>query len=530
MSANPSPALGALLSFLFPGLGQFYAGDLRKAVLWALPMLVFILAIIWLLLGPKIGLVGLITNPQTRVALLVLNLAFFLYHVAAMVDAYSVAKAVRGYGFGWSSSGAAPIALAALVAVTMVLHGVPEVIGVDVNTALNVIGQGHPDVIPSFTPRPTQVATIPPSTTPSPVESATASPDTSDEPTDEPTPSGPVGPTPTPLPCPQANYAGWEPAADGKLNILLSGSDSRSDTGVGTTSIRTDSMMLLSIDIASCKAALFSFPRNMNCDARYPTWFHIPLENGQDFPDCLNALWRDAASHPANYPGSEGIGPDCQMQFDCVRGWRALTSAIQSFANEQVDGVVSVNLKGFVALVNALPGHGVWIDVPKPGLQDLPGPCPAPNQDKICQYRDSQQQPMVVNFAPGCQFLHGEEALAFARSRHQDSDYWRARRQQIFLQQVRRQIDPLALLTNINDLLAAAEQNLFMTFQQSDFQNLAQIASHVDADRLYRYDFAPQKLEAVGSMDGMAAKIQNIFSEPLPAPDNQNQDPCPPRN
>src|SRR5512141_3148252 len=133
MSVNPSPALAALLSFLFPGLGQFYAGDLRKAVLWALPMLLFILGIIWLLLGGTIGMIALITNAQTRVALLVLNVALFLYHVAAMVDAYSMAKAGRGYGFGRSGGSGAPIALAALVAVTMVLHGVPEVIGVDAN-------------------------------------------------------------------------------------------------------------------------------------------------------------------------------------------------------------------------------------------------------------------------------------------------------------------------------------------------------------------------------------------------------------
>src|SRR5512141_1118742 len=119
MSVNPSPALAALLSCLFPGLGQFYAGDLRRAVLWALPMLLFILGIIWLLLGGTIGMIALITNPQTRVALLVLNVAFFLYHVAAMVDAYSMAKSARGYGFGRSGGGGgAPIALAALIALT----------------------------------------------------------------------------------------------------------------------------------------------------------------------------------------------------------------------------------------------------------------------------------------------------------------------------------------------------------------------------------------------------------------------------
>ncbi len=513
MSTNPSPALAALLSFLFPGLGQFYAGDLRKAVLWALPMLLFILGVIWLVLGGTIGMISLITNPQTRVALLVLNVAFFLYHVAAMVDAYSMAKVDRYRSFGGSRG--APIALAALVALTMVLHGVPEAIGVDANNAIAILFPGHPDVIPSFSPRPTQQPTVVPSITPSPFETAT--PGTSGSPTAQPTSSGSVGPTATPRACPPIDLAGWEMAKDGRVNLLLSGSDSRSDTGVGTASIRTDSMMLLSIDIASCKAALFSFPRNMGCDSRYPTWLHIPLETGQDYPDCLNALWRDAASHPGNYPGSEGIGSDCQMQFDCIRGWRALSGAIQIMTNTTIDGIVAVNLKGFVALVNALPGHGVWIDVPYALFDDA--------------YRNSQQQPMAVDFQPGCQLLNGEEALAFARSRHQDSDYQRARRQQIFLQQVRHQLDPLALLANMNDLLTAAEQNLFMTLQQSDIPYLAQVASRVDADRLYRYDFAPVPLDAVGSMDGMAAKVQKIFSEPEPQPDPQQaQNPCPPRH
>jgi LCP family protein required for cell wall assembly len=442
-------------------------------------------------------------------AILVLNVAFFLYHVAAMVDAYSIAKTERYRGFSRTSS-TAPIVLAGLVAVTMLMHGVPEVIGLDVDAALNAIGQGHP-VVPSFTPRPTIAPSPTPLATPTP--DVTATPDASGSPV--PTPSGSAGPSPTPRVCPQVDFAGWAPAADGRLNILLSGSDSRSDEGASTNSVRTDSMMLLSIEIATCKAALFSFPRNMNCDVRYPEWFHIPLENGQDYPDCLNYLWRSAAANPNNYPGSVGIGPECQAQFDCERGWRALTGAIQNFANQQIDGVVAVNLKGFVALVEALPGHGVWIDVPYALHDDV--------------YHDSQQRPIVVDFQPGCQFLDGEQALAFARSRHQDSDYQRARRQQIFLQQVRKQLDPLALLGSLDSLLLAAQENLFMSFEQTDFQYLAQIASHVDADRLYRYDFAPAQLNDFHNMDDLAAKIYNIFSEPEPKPNTNNEDPCPPR-
>ncbi len=221
-------------------------------------------------------------------------------------------------------------------------------------------------------------------------------------------------------------------ASDGRLNLLLVGSDSRSDDGVSSTSLRTDSMMLLSIDIASCKSALFSFPRNMQqpgAESRYPDWFHIPLENGQDYPGFLNGLWRDAASSPQHFPGSEGIGAECQQQFDCVRGWRALTGAIQQMSGVPIDGVIAVNLKGFVDVVKNLPGGGLWLDIPSPLYDE--------------DYFNSQQQKMLIDFETGCQFLDGEESLAYARSRHQDSDYERARRQQYVLQQVRKQLDPL---------------------------------------------------------------------------------------
>ena len=106
-------------------------------------------------------------------------------------------------------------------------------------------------------------------------------------------------------------------------------------------------------------------------------------------------------------------------------------------------------------------------------------------------------------------------------SRHQDSDYQRERRQQFVLQSIRKQLDPMALLPHIPGLLEVAQQNLFMTFSD-DFPYLAQVASRVDADRLYQYDFAPPHL-AAGQHGGHRAKVQNIFSEPEPEPEPQQQ-------
>jgi LCP family protein required for cell wall assembly len=518
MSANPSPALAALLSFIFPGLGQLYAGEPRKAALWALPMVAFILAVLWIVFGGVGVATSLVSSPEKRLALLIVNVAFFLYHIAAMINAYELAKQQRYSGFS-SSSGAAPIALAILIAVTMIIHGVPEVWGIDINNRFGqIFNPDDPFEIPSFQPSP--------AATPSPVPSGlpTDGPTTSPSPsTGSPSPTGSGGPdaSETPRACAPIDLGGWQPGDDGRVNILLVGSDSRSDDGVSAASIRTDSMLLLSIDVPTCKAAMFSFPRNMeqptSPTSRYPDWLRIPTQNAGDYQGYLFGLWQKAASTPGvEYPGSEGIGPECAEQFDCARGWQALVFAIQQMAGVPVDRIVSVNLKGFVDVVNNLPEGGLWIDVPSPLFDDA--------------YYNSQQQKMLVDFEAGCQFMNGEEVLAYARSRHQDSDYQRSRRQQYVLTQVRKQLDPLALVPHIPALLGVAQANLFMNVDDSDIPFLAQVLSRIDADRIYRYDFAPAKLARLESMAGMAAKVNGIFDEPEPEPTTRpNQEPCPPR-
>ena len=85
-----------------------------------------------------------------------------------------------------------------------------------------------------------------------------------------------------------------------------------------------------------------------------------------------------------------------------------------------------------------------------------------------------------------------------------------------------------------NELLRAIADKLGLrvNFVGTEFSGLlAQVASRVDSERIYRYDFAPAKLTQLGSPEGMVDKVQNIFSEPEPSPTTRpNQEPCPPRN
>ena len=568
--SNPSPTLAALLSFIFPGLGQAYAGQPRKGLIWAIPMLLFIVGAVWLVLGGQ--LVSFVTLGRNQTALLIVNVAFFLYHVAAMVDAYDTARRDRALSYSRAASRTGPIFLAALVAVTIVLHGFPEVYGINAhNTYCAIVNCGVADnnVIPPFvahTPNPSFVE-------PSAIPTASVTPTGSAQASTSPTapgstgkPSGSVAPRTPPPPVDLSSWPGW--AADGRLNILLIGGDSRSDTGLDAKSLRTDSMIMLSVDIQAGKAALFSFPRNL-CTAtngscgdgtRYPDWLKIPLvapDPGSPqaagfqaaFPDgtftasssvcpgmnsdgLLTSLWHIAAYCSSVFQGSDGVsGNDCQQQFGCDRAWSALVGTLQNFTGQQIDGIIAVNLNGFVDLVSNLPQQcptaaqrvalpatgqcygGLWLQTD-------------PLQDDA--YFDSQQDQIPVNFASGCFYVDPEYSLAYARSRHQDSDYQRERRQQYVLQQVRRQLDPLALLPNINNLLAVAQANLFTTFVDSDIGFLAQAASRVDANRLYQEDFAPAHVTDLGSMQAIQDEVTNIFSTPEPQPQPQQQNnPCP---
>src|SRR6188472_523502 len=106
MSRNPSPVIAAALSLIFPGLGQIYAGAVRRGVLWALPTLALILLAAIAIVG-KVSLAGLLTAEAT-LAVIALEFAFLFYHLAAMLDAYGIAARERkSSGFAVAGSATA---------------------------------------------------------------------------------------------------------------------------------------------------------------------------------------------------------------------------------------------------------------------------------------------------------------------------------------------------------------------------------------------------------------------------------------
>jgi LCP family protein required for cell wall assembly len=180
----------------------------------------------------------------------------------------------------------------------------------------------------------------------------------------------------------------------------------------------------------------------------------------------INALYVYAMGHPDWFPGGE------------ARGFRAVTGAVQELVGVRLDDVVVVNLAGFVRLIDAI--GGLWIDVPT-RLVDAAYPL------------EDGTGTIAIDIPAGCQLLDGRLALAYARSRHQDSDYGRMHRQQLVLVALARQVDPIKLVTRIPDLLRIAKDNLWTTIGRSEASDLALLAARVDAGHVKTVTFVPPR-------------------------------------
>ena len=168
-----------------------------------------------------------------------------------------------------------------------------------------------------------------------------------------------------------------------------------------------------------------------------------------------------------------------------------------------LDGVVVVNLTGFVDLIDAI--NGLWVDVPYT-LYD--------------EHYPSGAGQVTVYIPAGCQKLDGTEALEYARSRHSSDDYSRMLRQQTVLRALAHQIDPLALLPKVPKLLDVARDNLWTTLPEDWIADLAALAARVDSSRIESFMIwpptFPEQLDAT-AIRRIRLTVRNFFQSPAPA-------------
>lgn len=289
----------------------------------------------------------------------------------------------------------------------------------------------------------------------------------------------------------------WQ--ADGYLNVLLVGADS----GAGRADLRTDTMILLQVKIATGQAAMYGIPRNL---------FNVPLPpQWQDAWPChcfygysgaagsggnymLNALWQWAAWRaPEKFPLAGGY-------TDFERGFKVLEATVGQLTGVTVDGVVYINLLGFVKLIDDL--GGLDINVPY-RVYDATMPRP----DGAGTY--------VLDIPAGQHHFDGVTALAYVRSRHQADDTQRMARQQAALKAIRSNFNPCQLLPRIPSIMSDLGGLVWTDLPQGDAPLLAALAQAVGGKDVQSYSFIPQQGYAEYVTPDEVKRIHNVVAHGL---------------
>jgi LCP family protein required for cell wall assembly len=189
-------------------------------------------------------------------------------------------------------------------------------------------------------------------------------------------------PTPTPEPTPAPPTVAELAGEDGRLTVLILGSDVRK----GIAGERTDAIIVATIDPASGKVAMVSLPRDT---------VNVPIAPGVAYPDRINTLYLDLKSQTGKAKAA----------------LTKLKEALGYAFGTRIDHYVLVDFDGLVKLVDAIGGIEVTLE-----------------EDLIDESMHLGTRGLRLR--AGTPRLTGKEALAFARSRHTDSDYDRSRRQQ----------------------------------------------------------------------------------------------------
>ena len=270
-------------------------------------------------------------------------------------------------------------------------------------------------------------------------------------------PAGPgVTPSPTPTPTPFADQD--------RVNLLLLGGDGESDR----EGIRTDALILASIDTRTGRTALISLPRNLqNVPLRPGTALAAAYPGG--YTDFWFSLYTDADSNPALMPQ---VRPE-------NAGAAAITDTAAYLTGVDIDYYALVSMAGFTKIVNAIGGvtlnvrSGDGLPIPIGGSHAGDGSVTAVPHAEI---------PL------GRQTLDGYQTLWYARSRFASGDEERQARQRCLLTAIARQADPGSLLTNIQEFTSAAKQVLRTNIPAEvlpDFANLARaFAQTAQIDRV----------------------------------------------
>lgn len=231
--------------------------------------------------------------------------------------------------------------------------------------------------------------------------------------------------------------------ADGTINILLLGTDARPDEVAAT---RTDAIVLVHINQKSGRVSMLSLPRDL--------WVDYPRGLGEG---------RINAAYPLG-----------ESEYGSGGGAALAKTTIQQLLGLKVDYFILVNFEGFKTIIDEI--NGIRIDVPE-SIVD-----PA--------YPTENGGTVEIRFKKGPQWMNGERALMYARTRHADSDFGRNQRQQQVLMAIFERVRDqgmLQQLTSFDDYTGALRDYLRTDMNRNEMLQLATWGRNLRTDQIRRY-------------------------------------------
>ena len=287
-----------------------------------------------------------------------------------------------------------------------------------------------------------------------------------------------------------------------RINVLLLGGDG----GVDREGVRTDTVIVASVDTETGDTTLFSLPRNLE-DLPFPE--DSPLaevypdgfDAGSESESLLNAIYRNG---PAAHPDILGPTDDPGADFLKLGVGEALGLDIHYF--------VLVNLDGFSRLVDALGGITVnvnyWVPINGiPGTRELPDDYIEPGPD---------------------QHMDGARALAFARGRFGLTDYDRMARQRCTINAIIAAADPVTLLERYQELAATTRDIVSTDIPRSALDDFVDLAFLVKDAEVRSVVFDDTVIDpAYPDYDRMRAIVEDAIDPASAADDAANGTPTP---
>ena len=226
-----------------------------------------------------------------------------------------------------------------------------------------------------------------------------------------------------------------EPLED-NVSVLFIGVDDSETRNQGADVSRSDALMLATLNNKTKTIKLVSIPRD--------SYVEIP-----------SVGYADKIAH------AHALG-----------GTLATIETVEELFDVPVDYYVRMNFEAFIDVVDAL--GGIEAEVPYAMLE----------KDEFDRY--------TINLEPGLQELDGQEALALARTRKQDSDIERGKRQQEILEAILSKVASASSITKYDDVIEAIGDNMKtdMTFKEmkSFISYLSEGMPRVDTVTLQGYD------------------------------------------